>query len=505
PDAGDTLTYSLTGTDAALFEIDAQGRIRLKVSADYGSKSRYNVTVTATDSGGLSASKSIRIAVEDIAKARLVSGSVVDGYVAGATIFQDLNFNDKQDANEPSAMTNAVGAFSIQTQGNAPLKMLSGFDIGTNEPIVTTLGAPLQGNSAVIASPISTAVYKAQTLDPVASPEGLAARVARFFSVPETALSRIDLLHEDPLTKMQSNNSADAEAARYVLGANQLLMSMANGVSTLGDYVLTKINTALAAKVASEGGSFSASVLSSSDVQRIASDAFFDAVARTVSSTQTLSPDNAFQVQLPYVVLKDFDPHSSLWSEHRLPVTMAGSVATINLTPSALSYSNLANGLKNQGAAHAGERQITVNFALELVADGDSASFTAQPQVINARYFDSRGNQYQIQITNLDADTLSVTPQGPLTPATLDLKVGALIGKLSSLTPGGLLRQGDYTLTVDSSLPLKASDGTTISKISSQLRISDAPTPTVFIQDASASERDGVVVLIRIMYRRMVR
>ncbi|NDD14294.1 MAG: cadherin repeat domain-containing protein, partial [Betaproteobacteria bacterium] len=371
PDAGDTLTYSLTGTDAASFTVDAQGQVRLLTSANFEVKNSYSFTITATDSTGLNASKSVRLAIEDIAEPNSVSGSVVDGYVAGATIFQDLNFNDKQDANEPSATTNSVGAFSIQTQGNAPLKMLSGFDIGTNEPIVTTLGAPLQGGGTVIASPISTAVYKAQALDPVASPEGLAARVARFFSVPESALSRIDLLHEDPLVKMQSNDSADAEAARYVLGANQLLMSMANGVSTLGDYVLNKINSAIATKVASEGGSFSASVLSSSDVQRIASDAFFDAIARTVSSTQTLSPENAFQLQLPYVVLKDFDPHSSLWSEHRLPVTLTGSVATINLTPSALSYSNLANGLKNQGVAHVA--QLSFSLAkIPIVAAGSA-------------------------------------------------------------------------------------------------------------------------------------
>ena len=47
--------------------------------------------MTATDSGGASISKGFTISV--VNKAEDVTGLVLDGYVAGATVFQDLNNN----------------------------------------------------------------------------------------------------------------------------------------------------------------------------------------------------------------------------------------------------------------------------------------------------------------------------------------------------------------------------------------------------------------------------
>ena len=54
-DSGDTLTYSLTGTDAARFEIDSSGRIKVKTGSTHSfnfeaAKKSYSVTVTVRDS-----------------------------------------------------------------------------------------------------------------------------------------------------------------------------------------------------------------------------------------------------------------------------------------------------------------------------------------------------------------------------------------------------------------------------------------------------------------------
>ncbi len=64
---GDTLAYSLTGTDAASFEIDsATGQLKTKAALDYeGEKNTYVVTVTASD-GSLSDAVSVDIAVNDV-------------------------------------------------------------------------------------------------------------------------------------------------------------------------------------------------------------------------------------------------------------------------------------------------------------------------------------------------------------------------------------------------------------------------------------------------------
>ena len=69
-DAGDSHTYALTGTDANSFEI-VNGQLKLKdsVSANYEEKSSYSVTVTATDSGGLTTSEDFPVTSNDIIEA----------------------------------------------------------------------------------------------------------------------------------------------------------------------------------------------------------------------------------------------------------------------------------------------------------------------------------------------------------------------------------------------------------------------------------------------------
>ena len=61
---GDTLAYTLGGTDAASFDIDpATGQLMTLAALDYETKGSYEVMVTASDSGGLSDSIDVTITV----------------------------------------------------------------------------------------------------------------------------------------------------------------------------------------------------------------------------------------------------------------------------------------------------------------------------------------------------------------------------------------------------------------------------------------------------------
>ena len=61
---GDALTYALSGTDDASFDIDsATGQLMTLTALDYETKASYSVTVTASDSGGLSDSIDVTITV----------------------------------------------------------------------------------------------------------------------------------------------------------------------------------------------------------------------------------------------------------------------------------------------------------------------------------------------------------------------------------------------------------------------------------------------------------
>jgi hypothetical protein len=67
PDASDTKTWSLSGTDANLLVIDAStGEVTLNATADFEAKTSYSFSVVATDAGGLSASQAVVLSVTDV-------------------------------------------------------------------------------------------------------------------------------------------------------------------------------------------------------------------------------------------------------------------------------------------------------------------------------------------------------------------------------------------------------------------------------------------------------
>ena len=64
---GDTLTYSLSGTDEASFDIgESTGQLMTKAALDYDTKMSYMVTVTATDPDGKTDTIDVTINVTDV-------------------------------------------------------------------------------------------------------------------------------------------------------------------------------------------------------------------------------------------------------------------------------------------------------------------------------------------------------------------------------------------------------------------------------------------------------
>ena len=66
-DSGDTLTYTLSGTDAAAFSlVRTSGQLQTNVALDYETKRSYSVTVTASDGNGGSTNIPVTIRVTDV-------------------------------------------------------------------------------------------------------------------------------------------------------------------------------------------------------------------------------------------------------------------------------------------------------------------------------------------------------------------------------------------------------------------------------------------------------
>ena len=88
PDAGNTLTYTLSGTDAASFDIGSTtGQITTKtgVAYDYETKSSYSLTVEASDSNEGTASIAVTVNLTDVAEATPVTACTTSVGTLAAT------------------------------------------------------------------------------------------------------------------------------------------------------------------------------------------------------------------------------------------------------------------------------------------------------------------------------------------------------------------------------------------------------------------------------------
>ena len=98
----------------------------------------------------------------------LVSGIALDGYVAGATVFQDLNNNGVLNSGEPSTSTNSLGSFSLNLTSvdiNAPVRIINGFDLASNEIHPSIMDISVSETGSYIVTPISTLVGRLKIED----------------------------------------------------------------------------------------------------------------------------------------------------------------------------------------------------------------------------------------------------------------------------------------------------------------------------------------------------
>src|SRR6185503_6204497 len=91
PDAGTTLTYSISGTDASLFNINATtGAVTFKSTPNYeaptdaGANNIYDVTVSASD-GSLTTSKAVAITVTNVNEAPTITSAATASFAENAT------------------------------------------------------------------------------------------------------------------------------------------------------------------------------------------------------------------------------------------------------------------------------------------------------------------------------------------------------------------------------------------------------------------------------------
>lgn len=153
------------------------------------------------------------------------SGFVVDGYVAGATVFRDLNANGVLDPGEPNVLTDDRGEFIglVVDASNPGAKIIStgGVDIASGKPFGGTLTAP--ADSTVI-TPITTMVQALieSSGTPLTSEEA-ATQVKAALGLPANS----DILNEDPVQAAEEGDLTALKASTQI--ANIINLAAAAG------------------------------------------------------------------------------------------------------------------------------------------------------------------------------------------------------------------------------------------------------------------------------------
>ena len=138
-DAGDTLGYTLGGTDMASFDfVETTGQIRTKtnVSYDFEAKSSYTVTVTASD-GTATAVATVTIGVTDVAEPPSAPATPMVSAVSGSTTRLSVSWAAPANAGKP-----AIESYDVQYRAGSSGDWSDGpEDVATTSATVTGLVA----------------------------------------------------------------------------------------------------------------------------------------------------------------------------------------------------------------------------------------------------------------------------------------------------------------------------------------------------------------------------
>ena len=135
-------------------------------------------------------------------------GVVVDGYISGAMVFQDLDADGVLDAGEPSTTANGQGRFTIALEqtgaASSQLVSVGGTDTSTNEPFTAVLTAPVD---AEVISPLTTLVQSlVETQASGDNPISVAEANEQLASA--LGLSGSNLLELDPIAQLDTSATA---------------------------------------------------------------------------------------------------------------------------------------------------------------------------------------------------------------------------------------------------------------------------------------------------------
>jgi hypothetical protein len=168
------------------------------------------------------------------------NGRVIDGYIANATVFRDLNANGILDAGEPNVRTDATGNFAGLEGTGGVIVAFGGTDISTGKAFTGQLTAP---STATVVTPLTTLVQAlVQQGNGAVTAEQAAQQVAQAFGLVD-----FDINNDDPVIAGEAGLAAlkaGAQVAAIISVA--AAGAAAGGEAAASDAVAQSLATAIA-------------------------------------------------------------------------------------------------------------------------------------------------------------------------------------------------------------------------------------------------------------------
>ncbi|MFM9967678.1 MAG: choice-of-anchor I family protein [Burkholderiales bacterium] len=205
--------------------------------------------------GGGGSSAAVGTTTAAAAAATPIKGSVIDGYLKGATVFIDKDGDGVLDPDEPSTITANDGSYSLPGGVAGKIVAFGGTDIGTGLAFKGVLKAP-SGSTVVtplttmVADLISANVSAAQAEEKVLKALGLG-----------SLDSKVDLLNFDPIAAASGGNTelaalglqihkAGVTVASMVVNMTEKIRAAAGADDSMVDNIAGDVFAKLAAQLA---------------------------------------------------------------------------------------------------------------------------------------------------------------------------------------------------------------------------------------------------------------
>ena len=442
-----------------------------------------------------------------------------------------MNNNGKLDPSEPNTVTDINGQFTLELDSNARNARVrvvnSGFDIGANEVLGAMLDAPPIVQDNFVLTPISTLVGRMFALDYGLGVTAANERAAALLDLDLSQMPNQSLLSIEPLMLMQSDDISEVNAAKDYFHRQMYLM-------TLGNLTGAWFNYQHASELATMQSNYSGFAQQPIDTDYLAAlghEAFFDTLANALTNVHDYP--NAFVLSKHPVEVVDYIDGRQK-QHHYLYPSVQNDTLSLDQQDVVLDLSNLQNivNTQSQGVVpdvniyldaipHAGEsgqftltttifdgnddvrdtdeRAISAEAVFEWRSNGSDILLTAPAQQVPVVFVDGSGIAIEREFANQTADTLTFSKSDDVTPASLQLKLTSYISaNLASvgLNPQNYFDAGEYYLSVNlSDSPLISDNGTQLSAVNMPFTLSDAHTPSLYIDDAQVTESDGYATL----------